>query len=292
METYRELVMALAKVVIALAWADHDLEEEELESLKDVVFRLNSSFDMGSQLSGREWTELNQYMESPVDETERELLVRHLQERVRNADEKELVLTALENVVMADGDVPADERSALDEVTASIEQVGTGPGRMGWLVRKSMDRRSKEAVPTVRLGEAVISADGDLDLPEEELRRLVFAAGLMARVAYVDREALDTEVQLMEDVMHAYGEVSKEAAKFVAETAVSDAAAKVDRVRLIRGFRELTSEETRAGFLEVLFGVAKADGAITPAEEDEIEEISRSLGLLNRHFVSAKARFS
>ncbi len=47
METYRDLIMALAKVIIAVAWADHVLEEEEIESLKDVVFHLNSTFDRG-----------------------------------------------------------------------------------------------------------------------------------------------------------------------------------------------------------------------------------------------------
>ena len=67
METYRDLIMALAKVIIAVAWADHELDEEEIESLKDVVHHLGSTFDMGSQLSGHEWEQLKMYMESPVD---------------------------------------------------------------------------------------------------------------------------------------------------------------------------------------------------------------------------------
>ncbi len=45
--------MALAKAIIAVAWADHVLDEEEIESLKDVVFHLNSTFDRGSQLGSR-----------------------------------------------------------------------------------------------------------------------------------------------------------------------------------------------------------------------------------------------
>ena len=31
METYRDLIMALAKVIIGVAWADHELDEEEIE---------------------------------------------------------------------------------------------------------------------------------------------------------------------------------------------------------------------------------------------------------------------
>jgi len=292
METYRDLIMALAKVIIGVAWADHELEDEEIESLKDVVHHLGSTFDMGSQLSGHEWAQLNMYMESPVDEEELEQLVINLQKAIRTADEKELVMNALDNVVLSDGEVTEEEQAALDEIKASIDQVGTGVGRMGWAVRKSMGRRSKKAHSTVRLGSSVVSANGELDMPDDELRRLVLAAGLMARVAYVDREVLDEEQQLMEDVMKAYWKASPEASSFVAKVAISEGAGDIDQVRLIREFSEVYTPLERAKFLEVLFGVAKADGDISREEKDEIEVICRGLGLLNKEFVDAKSKFT
>lgn len=292
METYRDLIMALAKVIIAVAWADHVLEEEEIESLKDVVFHLNSTFDMGGQLSGHEWAQLNRYMESPVDEEELEQLVINLQKAIQTADEKEMALNALDSVVTADGEVTEEEQAALEEIKASIEQAGTGVGRMGWLIRKSLGRRSKKARSTVRLGDSIIGANGELDMPDGELRRLVLAAGLMARVAYVDREVLDEEQQLMEDVMQAYWKASPEASSFVAEVAISERAADVDPVRLVREFTEVYTSLERAKFLEVLFGVAKADGSISRAEDREIEVIARGLGLLNNDFVKAKSKFT
>ena len=292
METYRDLIMALAKVIIAVAWADHVLEEEEIESLKDVVFHLNSTFDMGGQLSGHEWAQLNRYMESPVDEEELEQLVINLQKAIHTADEKEMALNALDSVVTADGEVTEEEQAALEEIKASIEQAGTGVGRMGWLIRKSLGRRSKKARSTVRLGDSIIGANGELEMPDGELRRLVLAAGLMARVAYVDREVLDEEQQLMEDVMQAYWKASPEASSFVAEVAISERAADVDPIRLVREFTEVYTLLERAKFLEVLFGVAKADGSISRAEDQEIEVIARGLGLLNNEFVEAKSKFT
>lgn len=292
METYRDLIMALAKVIIAVAWADHVLEEEEIESLKDVVFHLNSTFDMGGQLSGHEWAQLNRYMESPVDEEELEQLVINLQKAIQTADEKEMALNALDSVVTADGEVTEEEQAALEEIKASIEQRGTGVGRMGWLIRKSLGRRSKKGRSTVRLGDSIIGANGELDMPDDELRRLVLAAGLMARVAYVDREVLDEEQQLMEDVMQAYWKASPEASSFVAEVAISEGAADVDPIRLVREFTEVYTSPERAKFLEVLFGVAKADGSISLEEDREIEAIARGLGLLNKEFVEAKSKFT
>ncbi len=291
METYRDLIMALAKVIIAVAWADHELDEEEIESLKDVVHNLGSTFDMGSQLSGHEWEQLKMYMESPVDQEELDQLVINLQEAIRTDDHKEMVLTALDNVVMSDGEVSDEEQAALEEIKASIDDVGTGVGRMGWAVRKSMGRRSKKAQSTVTLGSSVISANGELDMSGEDLRRLVLAAGLMARVAYVDREVLAEEQQLMEDVMKAYWKASPEASSFVAKVVSDEGTASVDQVRLLREFTEVYDKFERAKFLEVLFGVAISDGDISMEEDSEIEAICRGIGLLNKEFVDAKAKF-
>ena len=284
METYRDLIMALAKVIIAVAWADHDLEEEEIESLKDVVHNLGSTFDMGSQLSGHEWEQLKMYMETPVDQEELDQLVINLQNAIKSDDHKEMVLKALDNVVVADGEIEEEEREALEEIKASIDQVGTGVGRMGWAVRKSMGRRSKKAQSTVTLGSSVVGADGELDMSNEDLRRLILAAGLMARVAHVDREILAEEQQLMEDVMKAYWKASPEESSFVAKVVIDEGTANVDQIRLLREFTEVYDKFERAKFLEVLFGVAISDGDISMEEDREIEEICRGIGLLNKEF--------
>ena len=283
--------MALAKVIIAVAWADHELDEEEIESLQDVVHHLSSTFDMGSQLSGHEWEQLKMYMESPVDQEELDQLVTNLQNSIRNADEKELVLNSLDNIVKSDGEVTDEEQVVLDEIKASIDQVGTGVGRLGWAVRKSMGRRSKKAQSTVTLGSSVIGANGGLDMPNEDLRRLVLAAGLMARVAYVDREVLAEEQQLMEDVMKAYWKASPEESSFVAKVVIDEGTANIDQVRLMREFTEVYDKFERAKFLEVLFGVAISDGDISMEEDREIEAICRGIGLLNKEFVDAKSKF-
>ena len=291
METYRDLIIALAKVIIAVAWADHELDEEEIESLKDVVHHLGSTFDMGSQLSGHEWEQLKMYMESPVDQEELDQLVINLQNAIRNADEKELVLNSLDNIVKSDGEVTEEEQAVLDEIKASIDLVGTGVGRLGWAVRKSMGRRSKQAQSTVTLGSTVISANGELDMSDADLRRLVLAAGLMARIAYVDREVLAEEQQLMEDVMKAYWKASPEESSFVAKVVIDEGTANIDQVRLMREFTEVYDKFERAKFLEVLFGVAISDGDISMEEDREIEAICRGIGLLNKEFVDAKSKF-
>jgi uncharacterized tellurite resistance protein B-like protein len=247
---------------------------------------------MGSQLSGHEWAQLNLYMESPVDQEEMEQLVINLQNAIRTDDQKQMALEVLDNVVMADGEIEEEERVTQEEIKASIDDVGTGLGRMGWSVRKSMGRRSKKARSTVTLGSSVISANGELDMPGDELRRLVLAAGLMARITYVDREVLNEEQQLMEDVIKAYWKASPEASSFVAKVAISEGAGDIDQIRLLREFSDVYDQFERAKFLEVLFGVAKSDGEVSREESDEIEKICRGMGLLNKEFVDAKSKLT
>ena len=78
----------------------------------------------------------------------------------------------------------------------------------------------------------------------------------------------------------------------MAKVAISEGAGNVDQVRLLREFAAVYSEQERAKFLEVLFGVAKSDGDISKEEDQEIEAICRGIGLLNKQFVDAKSKFT
>ena len=59
----RKLVLALAKVLIAAAWADGDLAHDEVNSMKDLLFFL-------PQISARQWSSLAIYIETPIGEEE------------------------------------------------------------------------------------------------------------------------------------------------------------------------------------------------------------------------------
>ena len=53
----KQFIMDLAKLVIAAAWADGELTNEEVNALKDLLFML-------PDLSGEEWLGLELYMDS------------------------------------------------------------------------------------------------------------------------------------------------------------------------------------------------------------------------------------
>lgn len=302
----RNLIMTLAKVVIAAAWADGEITLEEENSLKDLLFRLPQiGLDQGLQLTGREWQLLDMYMHTPIDDAERARLLEELQVAMRTSRDKELAFAALDQLAAADGVVSDAERDLVVEMKQAIDAVDTSIiAQMGKLVGFAMQKRSSANAPNreqhlsdfirnrVYYGVArrLDQETADLDLPEKTLRKLSLAGALMAKVAHVDQGTTEAEFVAIVQALQTHWQVSEEAAVFVTEVAVSEAARELDHHRTVRQFAEHTTPRERVDFLDVLFAVAVADGHAVYNEIEEIRAIARSLNLPNQDFIKAKIK--
>jgi uncharacterized tellurite resistance protein B-like protein len=294
------LIMALAKVLIAAAWADHELAPEEVNSLKDLLFHLRG-------MTASQWSELDIYLHSPIEAGERQQLLAELQAQIRTKADRALALQALEEMVQADGALPEDESAVFEQTRDAIESAGTGLiGLMGGLVRGAVTRRTETATGfpdresqlddfihnrvfyalrrRSELGEAALPSDID----EDELRTLCLAGGLMARIAAVDNQVLDEELEAMVKALRETWGLSAGAAGFVVDVAVAEASSQLDNYRLSRSFFERTTHERRVRFVEALFGVAAADGQASHEEIETIRRIARTLKLTHKQFINAK----
>jgi len=301
----KNLILTLAKVIIAAAWADGEMTLDEVNGLKDLLFQLPRAG--GTQLTGREWAMLEMYIESPVDAAERARLVELLQAALRTPKDRALARSALEDLIQADGVVTDEERAVTEEIKTAIEAVDLGViGQLGRLIRGTVQQRSQAVANApnreeyfedfiknkvyyavrqrLNLGEV------DLDIPEADLRKLSLAGGLMARVAHVDREVTEDEFDMMVNALQAGWDITREAAAFVAEVAVSKVSADLDYFRLTRQFSTSTTEDERVRFLDVLFAVADADGHVSHDEIEEIRRIAKSLNLTHKQFIGAKLK--
>ncbi|MFQ5921645.1 MAG: TerB family tellurite resistance protein [Anaerolineales bacterium] len=286
---------------MAAAWADHEVSNEEINNLKDLLFRL-------PELTGREWAMLEMYIESPVGDAERERLVDQLKGQLQSAADKALAKQALEELASADGVVTDEERAVVDSIKTEIDSVSVGVfGQVGRLVSGSVSRREqalREAPNREDHFEDYIKnkvyfgvqlrMEGDdgkavsLDIPDAELRLLSLAGGLMARVAHVDLEIADDEIAAMVKALEEGWKLRSDQAAFVVEVAVSEIGPDMDYYRLTREFFESTSEEQRAEFLKVLFAVGDADGRVSNEEIEEIRTIANALRLPHKYFIDAK----
>jgi len=67
-----EMILTLAKVIIAAAWADGKVGHEEINALKDLLFNLRG-------INAKQWAELEIYLEAPITPEERAKLLDELQ---------------------------------------------------------------------------------------------------------------------------------------------------------------------------------------------------------------------
>lgn len=304
----RTLIMALAKVIIAAAWADNELTNEEQNCLKDLLYKLPESHTTGNRhLNATEWARLEMYIEAPVGEGEREELVEDLKAALRTPEDRELALTYLDNLVRADGTITEEEKVVVAEIQTALESVNLNIfGQFARLLRGPVERRQSaiSKAPNreqffddfVRnkvyfaVQQRLAHENRELNLPETKLRRLSAIGGLMARVAHVDQTVTDGEFDAMVKRLETDLQVSRDESLFIAQVAITAVSAEMDFVRLTR---ELASDITPSEgdqLLDLLFGVAEADGKVSHKEIEEIYNISFNLNLSHRQFIAAKTK--
>lgn len=293
-----KMLMALAKVMAAAAWTDGRISHEEINSLKDLLFHM-------PEMTARNWAELDIYLEHPVPPAERERLLAELQDALASGADRDLAVRAVEDIIQADGEISPAERQTLDEIRHLLDQADLSLlGQLGRTLRGPLERRSQAVAGApnreryledfirnriyYNLSRHLQVERADLDLPESELRKLSLAGGLMARVAYVDRQVTGDEfASLVEKIQAHYG-LDRDAAGLVAEVAVSAVSKDMDYYRLSREFFEHTTEEERLNFVATLFQVAAADGIVSHQEMEEIRTIATVLKLTHKQFIDAK----
>jgi uncharacterized tellurite resistance protein B-like protein len=293
------MILTLAKVLLAAAWADGEMSHEEINSMKDVLFRL-------PQLSARQWASLQMYIEAPVGEAERARLVDELRNAIESKEDRELALEMLNDMMSADGQVTEEGARVAAEIRAAVESVDVS--RLGRLIKGATSRRSGAVAHAPNredyyedfvknkvyygLRRRLDQDHTELGVGEEVLRTLSLAGGMMAQVARVNPEVGEAEQATMAEALQAHWHLGPEEAAFVVDVALSESATLLDPYRLAWQFSDSCTPEQRIAFLDVLFAVATADGEASYNEIEEIRTIAGSLKLSHHDFIQAKLKVS
>ena len=294
----RDFILDLGKFIVAAAWADGEIQPEELNALKDLLFQL-------PDLTGEEWAELEIYIDSPVSQAERDRLLGRVVDGIRSSKERQLVIGALTKLVGADGKVTAAEASLLEEVKSAVEVKGSGLfSSLGKMIGGSIRKRSLSSrngpnrevhLDDYLRNTVYFQARTEMenrglsfDLPEPQVRKLCLAAGIMARVAWVDRAISETEKTAIREELREHWNLDGAAADLVCEMSCSGVIKGLDQFRLSRSFFEGTTPGERKRFLKCLFRIANAHRKISHPEIIEIRKIADSLKIPHGDFIEEK----
>jgi len=193
MQKTETLTFKLAKLMIAVSWADGKIENSEVNALKKLLFSL-------PELNAMEWAELEIYMDSPVDESERKILIEDVLAALRNTSEKNQVLQTIEALIAIDGNVSEEEKIAFTELKAAIESKQTGVlglfSRLAsGVLKKKMEKEKEILLREEQLEDFIrnkVLYEFRRNYPEltqiseEQLKKLCSASALLGRVAFTD----------------------------------------------------------------------------------------------------------
>lgn len=298
----KNLILDLAKLVISAAWADGELCNDEVNALKDLLFRLD-------RVSGADWSVLTMYIESPVSEAEHKELLERVLKAIQSSEDKALAIETLENLFQCDGKVTAEEEDLLKELRSEISAIDTGifSGLSRALKSAILQRRTTVKSSYLReqdLDDYVLNTiyydltrqlkDSEItfDLPEEVLRKLCLATGLLSHIANVDSDISSEEREAMHRVIAEDWALSNKQAALLVDISCKRTTRGLDYVRLSNGYFDCTTLEERRKFLKTLFRIANAANKTDYDEIEEIRRVANSLKLLHRDFIDAKLTIS
>ncbi|MCK5708635.1 MAG: TerB family tellurite resistance protein [Candidatus Aureabacteria bacterium] len=293
----KDFMINLAKVIIAASWVDGNISNDEINSLKDLIFNLPG-------ITGKDWTQLSIYIDSPVEAEERERLIKALVDNIKSEKDKDIVIGALDSLVNADGKVTDNESKLLNDVRSVLDKKQTGIiPFITDIMKKAVNSRRKSVMSGPNREERIedfiknkiyyslvtdLASKGiKINIPESKIKKLCLTAGLMARIAWVDKDITDDEKKIINKILIDHYKLSDEEALLITQISLSNVIIGLDYYRLTRSFYEVTTVEERILFLEILFLVAAAD-EVSYDETEEIRKISNALKLSHKDFIAAK----
>lgn len=283
----KSIALTLGKLLAAVAWADGELQEEEVQILKDLIYRIPN-------LSRDDWASIEVYLDSPVTVNECTQLMLQFQSMIRTDDDKLYAIQALQDIVYADGQVEENERKLYDLLVEEIQEASTGFDRKLEELFKGVRSKRRQVLSKVPRRERNIEdfvdnpifyrsfrkltdAGVTVHMDKAELEKLCVAGALLACIAQADGTIHENEKDLIRRLLKKYWNISEEAAQIVSEIAVNQEVAGMDILRMCRKFFGETDAASRLDFYKALVALVKSDYDVDANERERLRSIGINL---------------
>ncbi len=145
--------------------------------------------------------------------------------------------------------------------------------------------------PAERLATAIQARLNDLAPTRAEF--VAAFAGLLVRVAYVDRAISEAERAVLAPLLAANAGLPVAEAETVMEIVTHQATALggISYASLTRAFNAIATPAEKEHLIDCLFAVATAEGSISLVEDEEVRAVARALLLSQQQLLSVRSRY-
>ncbi|MDH4262988.1 MAG: TerB family tellurite resistance protein [Spirochaetia bacterium] len=307
-ELTNTLPFKLGQLMIAIGWIDGNLDQEEINSMKHMLFCLKG-------LSLDDWAKLEILMENQTDKKDLEQLIKNVLDAITNSAEKIFVLDNIRELIKADDKIAANEQALYNEIEKAVNEKNTGLFGLLSGLGKGILKRSKAIVRESLQNEELIEEymqnkilfdiknkfpDYDKNsLSQKDLKKWSSGAGLLGRVAIADNVFDDDEKSAIISIIESNWAIGHEMACIIGELVkkrIEDGQKNIHKLLhfdyLARSFFEETDYPERANFIKLLFQVANAAQKTSFEEIEVIRGISMDLKVSHKDYIEAKLTIS
>jgi uncharacterized tellurite resistance protein B-like protein len=118
-------------------------------------------------------------------------------------------------------------------------------------------------------------------------------AGLLVRIAYVDRSLSEAERGVLAPLLAANAGLPAAEAETVVEIVTHQATALggISYASLTRAFNAIASAGEKEQLIDCLFAVGTAEGTVSFVEDEEVRAVARALLLSQQQFITIRSRY-
>jgi uncharacterized tellurite resistance protein B-like protein len=245
-------------------------------------------------LADEEWFALQPFLEDPPNEADRNRLIEDLLGRIRTPAERDAILSCLDGIVESDRAVTREEAELLERYKAVL----SGASSLELVLGSVRRLFQAPPPPALDLDEFLRNkilfklrrrSDGNLQVTPE-MHRNALLGGLMGIVAQADNDFDERELDEIARQIRAREFIDEPELELLLTIIQEESVRGLDRHRLIDEYARDSSLEDRVELMDLLFGVAAADGGLTHGELEELRAISSALHLSHRQYIDAKLR--
>jgi uncharacterized tellurite resistance protein B-like protein len=145
--------------------------------------------------------------------------------------------------------------------------------------------------PPERLAATIQTRLGGLSAERAEF--VTAFAGLLVRVAYVDRSVSEAERAVLAPLLVANAGLPAAEAETLVEIVTHQATTLggISYASLTRAFNGIATSEEKERLIDCLYAVATAEGSISIVEDDEVHAVARALLLSQAQLIAVRSRY-
>jgi len=283
----RKAQMSFYKLLMILAYCDDEIDENEIDMIKDHFYE--------DCLTEDEWKELDFYRFNKPNKNEIQDILENVLLQIQKSKDKTYFINALKDIINADDVLKDQEKEILAFLSDKINSSKiNGFKSIFQKIKnnvKSKNSFSKIDVKAVEFSNnpvsPILKAMFDKNFPEN-IEKISAKLGLALIVIHSDSHFDDKEKQIFKEMLMNECNIDNERLNTILAKILEIPEEYFELTRLSRIIIDSTDEEERIAFLKELFKIARANQVYDIYEDKYLKLIAKSIFISDKNFIKVK----